>query len=79
MDLTDTCKAKEPEKTGFCLTDMLGEMEMDEDFIGLEVELDMDTQLFYSALHSETQENRKLENSKAFIHPSCLTYRGLTQ
>ncbi|PLW48350.1 hypothetical protein PCASD_02912 [Puccinia coronata f. sp. avenae] len=78
-DLTDMFKAKEPEKTGFRLTDVLGEMELDEDVLGLDIGSEMDTPEFGSALQSEQRENGQLDKSKAFIHPYRLKDNSFAQ
>ncbi|PLW11005.1 hypothetical protein PCANC_19475 [Puccinia coronata f. sp. avenae] len=78
-DLTDMFKAKEPEKTGFRLTDVLGGMELDEDVLGLDIGSEMDTPEFGSALQSEQRENGQLDKSKAFIHPYRLKDNSFAQ
>lgn len=77
--MTDIFKAKEVEKTGFRLTDVLGGMELDEDVLGLDVESEMDATEPGSDIRFEKGGSGKLAQSKAFIHPSRLMESSFAQ
>jgi len=77
--LTDIFKAKEVEKTGFRLTDVLGGMELDEDVLGLDVESEMDATEPTSDIRFEKGGSGKHAQSKAFIHPSRLMESSFAQ